>query len=230
MTLWHLLLKVKMAKNHHLPILPCNYQMTSKVGSWGQISGSWTSHQEISSTRTLGSVVTNLFPCAPYPTDRRNSLLNPRVCPLTQHLQLYGYNTDTFYYGWLHDKTVILDKLGEVGGILLNKRQGWIRILERKGVDLQRAPTYDFAKCSKRLQAFEVRMHSSRMRTVRCCVCPGGGCGACPWGKCLHSCTGEVFARGGCLSSCTMGVSVRPPPPVNRMTDACENITFLQLL
>ena len=58
-------MKVKMVKNHHLPILPCNYQMTSKVGSWGQGSGSWTSYQEISSTRTLGSVVTNLFPCAP---------------------------------------------------------------------------------------------------------------------------------------------------------------------
>ena len=36
----------------------------------------------------------------------------------------------------------------------------------------------------------------------------------------------EVSTRGGCLPG---GVHL-PPPPVDRMTDACENITFPQLL
>ena len=54
-------------------------------------------------------------------------------------------------------------------------------------------------------------MHSSRMRTVRC----SGRRGGLP---------GGVSAWGGCLPGrCT-------PPPVDRMTDACENITFSQLL
>ena len=35
----------------------------------------------------------------------------------------------------------------------------------------------------------------------------------------------EVSTRGGCLPG-----GVHLPPPVDRMTDACENITFPQLL
>ena len=48
-------------------------------------------------------------------------------------------------------------------------------------------------------------MHSSRMRTTR--SLPNGGGGLCP---------------GWSLSG-------RPPPPVNRITDRCKNITFPQL-
>ena len=67
------------------------------------------------------------------------------------------------------------------------------------------------------------RIHSRRMRTVRCsdhllggeCL-PGGG-----WCLPRGICPGKVSAHGG-------GVSARPP--VDRMTDACENITFPELL
>ena len=52
-------------------------------------------------------------------------------------------------------------------------------------------------------------MHSSSMRTVYCNGRLGGG-GVLPGGLCL-------------AGMCT-------PPPVDRMTDACENITFPQLL
>ena len=86
----------------------------------------------------------------------------------------------------------------------------------------------------------QTRMHSSRIRTVHCSghlggclprggVCPGwevclGGClpqGVCLWGVCLPR-------RWGVLSEsvCSGGVH----PLVDRMTDACENITFPQLL
>ena len=101
------------------------------------------------------------------------------------------------------------------------------------------------------------RMHSSRMCTVRCsgrllwrdCVCPGGclakgqWClpgGVCPdaWGGCLP----RGCLPGGCLPRvgvCPWGVvsdqlhrggGVCQTPPVNRLTDVCENITFPQLL
>ena len=58
-------------------------------------------------------------------------------------------------------------------------------------------------------------------------VCWGGvsarGClpgGCLPGGVCL-----EGVCPGG-LPKCMLGYT---PPPVNRMTDVCENITFLQL-
>ena len=54
-------------------------------------------------------------------------------------------------------------------------------------------------------------MHSSRMRTVRCSGHLLGEGGVCPW---------DVSARG-CLPD---------PPNADRMTDACENITFPQLM
>ena len=63
-------------------------------------------------------------------------------------------------------------------------------------------------------------MHSSRMRTVRCRGRLGGGgwwwwwSG---WWWCLYR---GVSAYGG----------VHLPPTVDRKTDACENITFQQLL
>ena len=83
--------------------------------------------------------------------------------------------------------------------------------------------------CLKNLMRFNLsatRMHSSRMRTVRCSsrllwgVCPGGVSaqgvstqGVSDWGG--------MSARG-CLPD-------TPPPPVDRMADACENITLPQL-
>ena len=60
-------------------------------------------------------------------------------------------------------------------------------------------------------------------------VCPGGG-GVCPGGWCLPR--GVVSARGGgricsgVYSSMHWG---KHPPPVNRMTDRCKNITLPQL-
>ena len=56
--------------------------------------------------------------------------------------------------------------------------------------------------------AILTRTHSSRMRTIRCSrgVSPQGGGGSAWWGCLPHH-----------------------HPPVNRMTDICENITFPQL-
>ena len=58
----------------------------------------------------------------------------------------------------------------------------------------------------------KTRMHSSRMRTVRC-------------SDRLDGCV-----QGGVRGVCVQGVSAWgcTPPPVDRMTDACENITFPQ--
>ena len=55
------------------------------------------------------------------------------------------------------------------------------------------------------------RMHSSRMRTVRCSGCLSG-----EGGRCLPR---RVSARDGCLSD---------TPLVNRITDRCRNITLPQ--
>ena len=54
----------------------------------------------------------------------------------------------------------------------------------------------------------KTKMHSSRMYTVRCSSRLLGGGGLCP---------GESAQGGVCQT-----------PPVNRMTDACENITLPQ--
>ena len=83
---------------------------------------------------------------------------------------------------------------------------------------------------------------SSKMRTVRCSGRLGEGClprgGVCLEGVCPRG----MSAQGGCLArGCLARGSVCPGevcaqggvhlhPPVDRMTDACENITFAQLL
>ena len=84
------------------------------------------------------------------------------------------------------------------------------------------------------------RMHSTRMRTVRCSGClasrgvftqgvstlqgvftlQGVSAGGCLPRGCLP--IGVACPGGICLGVCT--------PPVNRITDRCKNITFLQLL
>ena len=73
----------------------------------------------------------------------------------------------------------------------------------------------------------ETRIHSSRMRTVRClpggCLPRGRVCvlgGVCPGGVCLSG-------GGVCLPA--RGVSARHPPGTEFLTHACENITFPQL-
>ena len=111
------------------------------------------------------------------------------------------------------------------------------------------------------VKIIQTRMHSSRMRTVRCSCRRGlGGLGGvskhalgrggiCPWGCLPGGClpgglSGQVgggFAQGvsawrGCLArgvsvwgmSAQGGVSATHPP-VNRITDAFENITLPQL-
>ena len=60
------------------------------------------------------------------------------------------------------------------------------------------------------------RMHSSRMRTVR-------SSGAVEGGVSQHALGGGV-CPGGCLPSACWDT-----PPVDRMTDACKNITLPQL-
>ena len=72
-------------------------------------------------------------------------------------------------------------------------------------------------------------MHSSRMRTgcsltVCCSVLPRGAWsgGAGPGGG-LLSLGGCAWSRGVCL---VWGGFSREPPPVNRITDTCKNITL----
>ena len=62
---------------------------------------------------------------------------------------------------------------------------------------------------------FVTRMHSSRMCTIHCSACLGG----------VSSRKG--VCSGGCPGSVLRGSA---PPPVDKMTKTCENITFLQLL
>ena len=93
---------------------------------------------------------------------------------------------------------------------------------------------------------YNTRMHSSRMRTVRCSSCLLGGGGVCPEGVPLSTngvCLPRVSAQGAEVGGvCPGGVSERgkgylprgclpepPPPLVNRITDACENMKLLQL-
>ena len=66
----------------------------------------------------------------------------------------------------------------------------------------------------------KTRLHSSGMRTARTLtvspsmLCAGG------WGVCLLP--GGCLLQGGGIPACTE----TDPPPVNRITDACENITL----
>ena len=93
--------------------------------------------------------------------------------------------------------------------------QGWHHQKFKTGVSVVPQIELMFSK--------KTRMHSSRMRTVRCSGRLLGQGGVCPgrvsaWGGCLLG--------GGCLpDGCT------PPFPLwtKFLTHACENITFLQL-
>ena len=127
-------------------------------------------------------------------------------------------------------------------------------------------PVLDFTLSRKYLKPKQkqgcTRMHSSRMRKVRCSgrrrslprggvclggclprgisaqkgclpggVCQGGG-GVCPGGVSTQGC---VCPRDVCPGGIHIGTVYTPqtqrqPPLVDRMTDTCENITFLQLL
>ena len=104
----------------------------------------------------------------------------------------------------------------------------------------------------------KTRLHSSRMRTARSlpvspsmhygggkggylprgCTCPGGG--TCRGRRYLSggcTCRGNWYLSGGCtlprgyvplVLGCRQGYLPRYPPPVNRMTDRCKNITLPQ--
>ena len=56
-------------------------------------------------------------------------------------------------------------------------------------------------------------MHSSRMRTVRS-------------GSRLRGGEDCVFSGGGCAGGIPSCTEADPPPPVNRMTDRCKNMTI----
>ena len=71
---------------------------------------------------------------------------------------------------------------------------------------------------------FKTRMHSSRMRTVRCSDHLGGGGGGGVWGSAQGVSSWGGLPEGGV---CPGGVHLPPP---RGQTDTCENITFPQLL
>ena len=84
-------------------------------------------------------------------------------------------------------------------------------------------------------------MHSSGLHTVRCSGRLGGGGGVCLGGVCLGGSLVSAWGASGvcmggvCLGGCPVsawGVSARGVVhlPLDRMTDACENITFRKLL
>ena len=79
------------------------------------------------------------------------------------------------------------------------------------------------------------RMHSSRMRTGRsltvCWSLLRGGCllpgGSAPGGSAPGGCLlGGCMTRGVCSRGKSSASDTPPPPPVNRMTDRCKNITL----
>ena len=73
--------------------------------------------------------------------------------------------------------------------------------------------------------SYITRMHSSRMRTVRSSSRLLGG-GICPREGGLPK--GGV-CPGGCVSCIPVCNGANTPPPVDRMTDRCKNITFPKL-
>ena len=78
-------------------------------------------------------------------------------------------------------------------------------------------------------------MHSSRMRTGRALtVCgrlllPGGGSapGGGGWSGGVSDPGGVLLPGGGGIPACTEADTL--PTPVDRITDACKNITLAQL-
>ena len=107
--------------------------------------------------------------------------------------------------------------------------------------------TYVWSNCRSNIN--ENKLHSSRMRTARALTVShsklGGGGVSAPGGVCLLwwglllgvsgpggmgvsgpgvSALGGVWSRGGVWSQ-----GVCEVPPVNRITDACKNITLPQL-
>ena len=79
---------------------------------------------------------------------------------------------------------------------------------------------------------FQTRMHSSRMRTARMLPvspsmhCSRGGApglGGCTWSRGVY-----LVPGGGYLVPGDVPAQVFPPPPMDRITDACGNITLPQ--
>ena len=69
------------------------------------------------------------------------------------------------------------------------------------------------------------RMHASRMRAV-CCTGRLRGWGVCLWSRVVHPPRADTPWSDVPLPSACWDIY----PPVDRMTDACEHITFLQQL
>ena len=92
---------------------------------------------------------------------------------------------------------------------------------------------------------FKTRMHSSRMRTARSLIvspylvvshaCPPGATTHAPPGATMHAPPGATTHAPQSNHThppeqpCTPPGSNHAHPPVNRITDACENITLPQL-
>ena len=91
-------------------------------------------------------------------------------------------------------------------------------------------------KCTILNRYLITSMHSSRMRTVLCSgrrggdVCCGGGGWCLLWEVSAVGgvCRG-VSAQGGVCQGVSAPVHAGIHTPVNRITDACENITLPQL-
>ena len=88
----------------------------------------------------------------------------------------------------------------------------------------QRSKTIFALALIKRNRNAITKMHSSRMHTIRCSgrLLDGRVGGVCP-GGCLPR---GVSTHGDGI--CQVGVC-QTPPPLNRITDRCENITLPQL-
>ena len=75
-------------------------------------------------------------------------------------------------------------------------------------------------------------LHSSRMHTARLfTISPSMHCAGVCLARGVSSLGGVCLARGGCLLCQGGGIPActEADPPVNRITDACENITLPQL-
>ena len=113
---------------------------------------------------------------------------------------LFGVNRSS-------DTTVYLDR--RLGQGIPSSRNGRFIFIEKGGSRIQ--------------LNLSTRRHSSRMRTIHWSGRRGGG-GVCLGGVCPG--VGVFLAGGGGVTAPVhAGIDT---PPVNRMTDACENITFPQ--
>ena len=110
-----------------------------------------------------------------------------------------------------------VSKRQTVSGAVVTTKTTQAQTLPLNCTTLFRVGSYTGSRLQRAI-CFTTRMHSSRMRTARLlsvsCSAPGGVCPT-PLDADLPS---------GCRPPSTLDAD--PPPPVDRMTDAGENITF----